>query len=252
MTAMPPPPQRIEEAFLTSWPSLQHALYDGWLLRYADGYTKRANSVNALYGSSLDVGKKISHCESAYRARGLPPIFRVTPFSQPAGLDEALASRGYARFDHSLVLYRAIGAQRPAGPSDDVWFAPHIDEWLPHYWRLNETPAPSQDTHRALLEASPSQLVPICHLAQGEIVSCALGIVEQGFVGLYDMVTAPEVRRHGHATRLIQGILYWAHMAGARHAYLQVVAANEAARALYAGLGYGECYDYWYRVPPRE
>ncbi|MDB5085123.1 MAG: family N-acetyltransferase, partial [Bacilli bacterium] len=36
----------IEELTLNNWQPLQTMLYDGWLLRFAGGYTKRANSVN--------------------------------------------------------------------------------------------------------------------------------------------------------------------------------------------------------------
>jgi ribosomal protein S18 acetylase RimI-like enzyme len=34
---------------------------------------------------------------------------------------------------------------------------------------------------------------------------------------------------------------------GADHAYLQVVASNEAARSLYATTGFSDEYRYWYR-----
>jgi hypothetical protein len=32
--------QEIEEISLNAWPSLQQILYDGWILRFANGYTK--------------------------------------------------------------------------------------------------------------------------------------------------------------------------------------------------------------------
>jgi hypothetical protein len=83
--------RRIEEVALNAWPAPQRLLYDGWLLAFASGYTKRANSVSALYASRLPLDEKITLVEQAYHERGLPPIYRLTPHSQPPQLDEALA-----------------------------------------------------------------------------------------------------------------------------------------------------------------
>jgi hypothetical protein len=61
----------LEELSLNAWPSLQTLLYDGWVLRFANGYTKRANSVNPLYHSGTDVTEKTETCERLYRGKGL-------------------------------------------------------------------------------------------------------------------------------------------------------------------------------------
>ena len=71
---------RIEEQSLNAWPALETYLYDGWLLRFSKGYTKRANSVNALCSGSLSLDKKIAFCETRYRDRGLRPTFRLANF----------------------------------------------------------------------------------------------------------------------------------------------------------------------------
>ena len=39
----------LEELALNAWTSIQTVVYDGWLIRFSNGYTKRANSVNPIY-----------------------------------------------------------------------------------------------------------------------------------------------------------------------------------------------------------
>jgi GNAT superfamily N-acetyltransferase len=82
-----------------------------------------------------------------------------------------------------------------------------------------------------------------------EAVSCALGVLEGEFFGLFDVVTAPEHRNKGHGAALLTTMLNWAQENGARHAYLGVVELNSPARRLYDKLGFREAYRYWYRVP---
>ncbi len=88
-------PQRIEEVTFNAWPALQQLFYDGWLLRFGAGYTKRSNSANVLYPGVLNLDEKIDHCAAWYAERELPPIFRLTSATAPAGLDHKLEQRGY-------------------------------------------------------------------------------------------------------------------------------------------------------------
>ena len=87
--------RHIEELALNAWPSLQTLLLDGWVVRFANGYTRRANSVNPLYASEQDTDAKLRACEQLYRDRGLKVVFKMTAASQPDGLDAFLAAQGY-------------------------------------------------------------------------------------------------------------------------------------------------------------
>ena len=55
----------IEELSLSAWPPLQTMVLDGWVLRFAEGYTKRPNSVNPLYASTLGLAIVVSILERA-------------------------------------------------------------------------------------------------------------------------------------------------------------------------------------------
>ena len=78
--------------------------------------------------------------------------------------------------------------------------------------------------------------------------ACGIGVLESGYLGIFDLITNPMQRRRGYATAIIQGLLQWGIDKGAFFAYIQVVKANIPARNLYEKLGYEPMYEYWYRV----
>src|SRR5689334_19582502 len=107
-----------EELSLNSWPALQTQHYDGWIIRFADGYTKRSNSVSPLYASSIAALEKISHCEQLYAARGLDTVFKITDSAQPDDLDAILDNLGY-RSD-SLTSVQTVPLKSIQAPATDA------------------------------------------------------------------------------------------------------------------------------------
>jgi GNAT superfamily N-acetyltransferase len=239
--------RRIEEASLNAWPALHQMLYDGWLLRFAGGFTKRSNSVVPLYPAREGALDKVRYCENLYAREQLRTIFRLTSIADQGPLDELLAARGYGHADATLVMTAPIGPPAPATPGFEL-IAP--EAWLDVYTRFTRMPAQGRALHGMILKAIRSECAFAVVRERERIFACGLGVAEGGLVGLFDVVTSPEYRRAGHATALVQGLLAWARGQGADTAYLQVVADNEPAQALYARLGFSACYRYWYRISP--
>src|ERR1700694_3751410 len=88
--------RHLEELTPTAWPPLANLLYDGWVLSFSEGYTRRANSIHPLYPSTLPLEDKIAICEATYAARGQETVFKLTTGAQDAELDATLEHLGYA------------------------------------------------------------------------------------------------------------------------------------------------------------
>jgi GNAT superfamily N-acetyltransferase len=245
------PLERLEEIALNAWPALQQVFFDGWVLRTAEGFSKRANSVNALYPSSIELAEKISYCERYYGQRGLPALYRLTAASTPPHLDQFLAELNYRRFDPTLVMGRELPSDGP-----DIAQRPRTDfvqldceEWLAVHRQLKEINRTDQNQHQQILQAIPGARCLGVVIHREKAVACGLGVVEGDTMGIFDLVTAQEARRQGFGTRLMQDLFAWGRNRGVLWAYLQVMEANAPARRLYGKLGFEECYSYWYRAP---
>ena len=240
--------KRIEEISLNAWPALQQVLYDGWILRLAKGYTKRANSVNPLYPSTLDLEQKVTYCEGFYTARSLRPVFRLTPFSSPPELDPFLEQRGYQVLDQTLVM--ALDLERldiQLKPATEI-LSEGIDEWMEIFYQVSAASIADHEVHKEILEAISTERYLVALQHAGAYQACGLGVQEGEHIGLFDLITDSEARRRGYGTQIVLAILDWAREQGARYSYLQVVNKNFPARQLYEKIGFKDLYNYWYRV----
>ena len=238
----------FEELAANAHPSLRTQLYDGWVLRFSNGYTKRANSVHPLYPSTLPLEEKVAFCECAYAAQGLPTIFKMTD-ALPAALDAYLAERGYERVAPTNLWIKenlSFAGEEDAGVS----VSEMIDsEWKTDFFRMNGVADPdAARTASAMMENICGSVLCAKIVEAGETIACGLGVVERGTCGMYDIVVGKGHRRKGHGRRLCEALLAKAARVGVSTAYLQVVADNAPALALYTGLGFEHAYGYWYRV----
>ncbi len=273
--------RRIEEASLNAWPALQQVFLDSWVLRFSTGFTKRANSIVPLYPSSHPdsttdsatdsalhhVKEKIRYCENLYAREQLQTVFRLTSISHgqatpvathpansaPAAsepvrsalsLDEILSLRGYRLDETSLVLSKALQVQ----PLLTNLKLLSLKDWLSVYCELTGMPEPARTLHNIILQSIAGECAFAVLYTDEHPVACGLGVIERELVGLFDIFTHPDQRNHGYGTDVVQGLLAWAAQQGAQRAYLQMVAENKPAAALYESLGFSEIYRYWYRI----
>lgn len=235
----------FEERAINAWPALQTVLLGGWVLRVSGGYTKRANSVNAI-DPALPFDAVLAAAERFYARHDLPAIFRLSPLAMPE-VDTVLDKAGYSIFDPSLVLRMSLSGGC-SGAGIEIEETPSV-AWLDGFAEANQVAA----RHRAIHDRMVSLIAMPAGFAtlreNGKSIGFGLAVYERGAVGLFDIVVVPSARGRGNGQVLTDALLQWGWQAGARQAYLQVRAENEGARKLYAKLGFEEFYHYHYRVP---
>ena len=243
---------RIEESGLNVLQTQRQLFYDGWLLRLSPGSAKRGRSVNPHFGSSLPLERKIAYCENVYAQQALPTLFRITPWSQPSGLEAALGARGYEAFGETLVQAVALD-QPPALPDHDdavVVEAPDASAFVEAVGELRDGTPLQREAHLERLANSMLGKRHVVIRAEDRVVCTAQVAVEDELAGVFDVVTAPHERRRGYATLACASLLSWAWQHGAQAAYLQVSADNAPAIASYKRFGFATVYTYHYRGRP--
>jgi N-acetylglutamate synthase len=237
---------RAERALQLAWPALEEQACGDWLARFAPGVSRRANSANPLRAQLRAVDADIAACETAFRERGLPPMFRL-PSIVSAAADERLARLNYAREGASLTLYADLARSAPRAP--DVAIAARPDsEWLAAMAKLQgQTPAQAA-IYRDVVEsiAIPAGFAALRE--DGEWAALAFGALHDGLLCCESVVADPQRRGRGLGRRLMKALLAWGAEQGARDICLQVAADNVAGLALYRSLGLTtEIYRYHYR-----
>lgn len=244
---------RVEDAGINASATPCQRWLDGWLLRFNPGKAKRARCINALAPGRLGLSEKLASCEQAYADATLPLILRITPFSAPAALDEALAEAGWRRFDDTRVMVldavgNVAGATTASFDDGCTLEALAPDRFAQTVGALRGSPSAQREAHAHRLRHSPVPSQGFCLWRGGDVVACGQFVREDDLVGLYDVFTAPQARGRGLARTLCTEMLRRAHTQGARRAYLQVEGDNHPARAVYHRLGFGDAYAYHYRT----
>ena len=249
----------LEERGFNAWPAPQTVFFGGWVFRLGGGYSKRANSANALGGGGrheMRAGsvnawtpkrgfdEVMAEAERFYAANAQPAIFRLSPLAGPDA-DATLAASNYERLDPSTVMVAPLDS---AAPDARVTLAPGpTPAWLNGIAAAQGVAPSHRLIHDRIVQAIAWPTAFATAEVEGAAAGFGLAVAERGAVGLFDIVVRPEFRGRGVGRALTQALMAWARDGGAKNAYLQVGAANARARRLYEIMGFRDAYSYHYR-----
>lgn len=224
----------------------------GWLLRAADGWTGRANSVLPLGEPGVPLDTALAAVQEWYADRGLPARFQV-PLPLRSDLDAELDRRGWEAYNPTLVRVARIDEALAAAPVRGLPAATLAstpsEEWLAAYHYRGGSHLPPMAVRVMTAAADP---IFASVTIDGDLAGIGRAVVDfdtdgQGWCGITALETAPAFRRRGIGQHLVTALLTWAAGRGATRAYLQVMEDNVAAHAMYDRLGFTTSHSYHYR-----
>ena len=241
---------RAERALLQAWPALSEQRVDGWVLRFGDGLTRRANSANPVTPEHGDIDRTITQVETRYRTGGLPAIFRV-PSLVDTYIERRLDALGYTPEGETRTLFADISSLDARPDQGVILSAAPSANWLRALTLLQGHDDNAANVYARIVEAITVPAAFAAIKLDGDLRAVAYGAVHDGMLCIESVATDTGYRRRGLAARLLTALFAWGASAGARGVCLQVMTENAPGRALYHRLGLRtELYQYHYRREP--
>lgn len=233
----------------TGWPAQDRERVGGWLARWDQGVTKRANSA-LVTGPVHDLPAQLDAVCEWYAARGSPAVLQLP---EPWTADRELDALGWTADSPTDVLTSptaALLADLPPGAVRVELADSPSPAWLAAVSLFTER---EQRILAAILTRAP--LVTFASAYAGDdLVGIGRASLDVGaglrWACLTNLNTAPAARRRGVARAVAAALAGWAHGHGATVTYLQVEADNAPARRLYDSLGFACHHRYVYRFAP--
>jgi ribosomal protein S18 acetylase RimI-like enzyme len=242
--------RRFEAAGFRAWPA-SSVHYDGtWVIRLTAGHSaKRLNSVNPLDPSDTrDLDERIARAARRFDAYGRPVVFRLSPLAGTT-LTRRLDVEVWDHFSESLVMMMPLVE---AAVDDVVDLIPlkDVGRYIGAAIHVHGHDPSIRPGLSELIGAIQPETGLFSLEKAGGPVASAICVHDGELAGLFEIATHAQARGKGHGRRIVLSALKWARLRGARVAWLQVEADNEAAISLYRSIGFFEAYRYHYRRPP--
>ncbi|MBY8998612.1 MAG: GNAT family N-acetyltransferase [Candidatus Thorarchaeota archaeon] len=231
------------------WPPREIVNFKGWIIHWNDGVTWRANSVLPNnWDSKIGVEDVIDYVIDLYREKNTAPAFKISPASQPKGLDELLEEKGFEQRMVTHVQTAAIEEISCLSPRLPVDLFKVTDESLDTLMYRSERERKAIEVRREIIHHIVGDKNIARVMMHGNIAGVGLGVVEGDWLGLFSIRTLPDYQRRGVAWSMNCALALWGEDHGAKQAFLQIEAENKPALELYESMGFKTMYTYWYRI----
>ncbi|WP_100962545.1 GNAT family N-acetyltransferase [Bosea sp. FBZP-16] len=236
-----------ETRIVNAWPAPTTLVVDQWVVRFANGYSGRANSASSLREDGDMDETTLAFVEGLYRQAGLPPRIRFTPLVAESAR-RRFAERGYRIETASFGMVAELDPNlHPPAPgmlttaqAEDAW----IDGVCAH-----QTGAKRNREHLAAIVSGvrvPAAFATLLH--EGRPAAYAMSVAERGMAEIGAVIVDEALRGKGLGKQMMLGLMGWAAEQGCSQAYLQVDQSNGLAFEMYKRLGFRTVYAYETRM----
>ncbi|GGL20153.1 acetyltransferase [Sphaerisporangium melleum] len=234
----------LEALVHQAWPAPHQEMIGGWIARYAEGVTNRANSV-LPWGEPEDLDTAVDAAERFYAERGRPCVFSIGPRA-PEALDGHLDRRGYRLVDEVRYMAAPIDGAVPRAAHPVTIAEEPGPGWLGTWWEVDGRFDRGLAAAERIVRGVPAAYAAVEE--GGRPVAVGRSVLQGEMLGIYCMATLPHARRRGLGRSVLRALLARGRAQGATRAYLVVLERNARAIAMYHAEGFTLAGRYHYRV----
>jgi N-acetylglutamate synthase len=233
----------LEERLLNVWPAVTTHMIDGWAVRFAGGYTGRANSASAIMSGAQIDNALVTRIIAMYDQEKLIPQFRVSPVAH-AGSAKILQQCGFVSRGLAHTMIADIKSQHLKHDSR-IHLSTHPDRsWCVGVTSRQEQAKRNPDALHAIVSRIRVPVQFATMVVGGEAVGFGVAAIDRGWVELGSIVMDTKHRGKGLGRALVSTLLSWAADQNVEKAFLQVDVSNVVALGLYRSFDFKVLYDY--------
>jgi ribosomal protein S18 acetylase RimI-like enzyme len=236
-----------ESRIVNAWPAPTTLVIDDWVVRFANGYSGRANSASALQADAEMDDETLMFLEKLYAEAGLPPRIRFTPLVAESAR-RRFAARGYRIETASFGMVAELDPARHAALPEMLVDPRATEAWIAGVCSHQTGNKRNREHLSAIVSGVrlPAAFATLLH--EGRPAAYAMSVAERGMAEIGAVIVDERLRGKGLGKKLMLGLMGWAAAQGCGLAYLQVDQSNGLAFEMYRRLGFRTVYAYETRI----